>query len=130
MVDLGFKKKICFIFLFCFLHSLCGLAGSAHSDVSQQNLVIVTSLGFNTHALFIGVSHHSCPTSDLDKPNSFLNNFTLEPDFCCCANIFNVYVVFFPSQIKKEVAVSLEGNLLEVLREGIQEHNFLVWYVL
>lgn len=63
--------------MLCCVLSLCGLADSAHSDVSQQSLVIVTSLGFNAHSLFIGISHHSCPTPDLDKHNSFLYNFTL-----------------------------------------------------
>lgn len=76
-----------FNIFFCFALRLCGLADSPHSDVSQQSLVIVTSLGFNTHALFIGVSHHSCPTSDLDKPNSFLFNFTLLPYSYCCVNV-------------------------------------------
>lgn len=100
---------------------------STHSDVSRQTLVIVTSLGFNTHVLFIGVSYHSWATSALDKPNSFPRSVALLPCFSCRANIYNVDVVFSPSQVRREVA--WRENLSDFLTKGEREHHFIVWYV-
>lgn len=101
---------------------------STHSDVSWQTLVIVTSLGFDTHVLFIGVSYHTWATSAPDKPNSFPCSVALLPRFSCRANIYNVHVVFSSAQVRSEVAWRGK-NLWDLLTKGKREHHFIVWYV-
>jgi len=53
------------------------------ADVSLSGpFVIVTRLGFGGHTLFIAISHHLCPTSDLQPPNSVTHGvYTSRPYF-------------------------------------------------
>lgn len=93
------SPKIIKILLIIFIVTHLDWQLLTHSDVSRQILVIVTSLGFNTHVLFIGVSYHSWATSASDKPNSFPCSVALLPCFSCrsCS------VLSIPSQKRSRI---------------------------
>lgn len=67
-------------------------APPALSDVHHQTLPIVTCLRFSLHALFIIISHHSWPTSDLSEANPFLVSLMVSSALGYCVNVKNFYI--------------------------------------